>query len=284
VPPEDGLPVALSAALLEPGAAANWSHSLATLVDLAGRGMVRVEELPGRTWQGSREYLIHEIGRPTGLRAHEVALLDLLFASKNGPVTSVKLSAAGRAAQSRFNLFKLPVGDELVTAGLVTPERALTRAALVRWALLLVVAGAAGFVGAAMLTPYFGGWPLLVPGAVMAVAVTILIMASQYSVLSTAGRMREASWRAFFTFVQQVAKGREPITDPAWFDKYLPFAVARGVGHHWVRRFEKAAGVSRPPSWLTVASASAGDRTPLGVLADMLSRARAAGAAKHASA
>jgi hypothetical protein len=246
--------------------------------------MLRIEELPGRTWQGSHEYVIHAIARPTGLRAHEAALFDLLFSSKNGPATSVKLSAVGRAAQSRLKPFKVAVGDELVTAGLASPERAQTRAALVRWALLLVVLGAAGFAGAAMLVPYFAGWPLLVPGAVTVVAVTILIMASQFSVLSTAGRMSEAAWRAFFNFAQHVAKGREPIADPGWFEKYLPFAVARGVGHYWVRRFENAARVSVPPSWLSIASAPPGGRTPLGVLADLLLRARAAGSPKHGSA
>ena len=281
--PPDGLSVALAAALMGPGAGADWSQALATLVDLAARGMVRIDEEPGRTWHGSREYVIRLVGRPSGLRAHEAGLLDLLFMSKDGPVASVKLSAAGRAAQTRLKVFKLPVSEELVAAGLVSPDRAHTREALVRWGLLLVVLAATGFIGAALLIRFYGGWPLLVPGAVMLIAVTILIVASRFSVMSAAGQSRALPWRSFFAFVRGVARGHKSIADPAWFATYLPFAVARGVGHQWVRTFEKAARVTGPPSWFTPAPAPPGSRTPLGQLADMLSRAQSAGTPKHAS-
>jgi hypothetical protein len=147
-----------------------------------------------------------------------------------------------------------------------------------------VVLAATGFIGAAMLIRFYGGWPLLVPGAVMLVAVTLLVAASQFSVMSAAGQLRALPWRSFFAFVHGVAAGHEPIADPAWFGTYLPFAVARGVGHRWVRTFEKAARVAGPPSWFTPAPAPTGRRTALGQLADMLSRARSAGTAKHASA
>jgi hypothetical protein len=282
--PPDGLSVALAAALMGPGAGAGWSEALATLVDLAARGMVRIDEEPGLTWHGSREYVIRLVGRPAGLRAHEAGLVDLLFKSKDGPVVSINLSAAGRAAQSSLKLFKLPVSEELVAAGLVSPDRAHTREALVRWGLLLVVLAATGFIGAALLIRFYGGWPLLVPGAVMLIAATILIVASQFSVMSTAGQSRALPWRSFFDFVRDVARGHVPIADPAWFGAYLPFAVARGVGHQWVQTFEKAARVAGPPSWFTPAPGPPGRRTPLGQLADMLSRAQSAGTATHASA
>jgi hypothetical protein len=282
--PPDALPVALAAALVEAGAQASWLLALATLVDLAQRGIIRVEEHTSRAWQGSHEYVIYHLGARGGLSPHEAGLLDLLFVSKSGPVTSVKLSAVARAVQSRFQVFKEPLGDALVAAGLVEPERAQTRAALVRWALALVAVAVPGFIGAAALVSSYGAWPLLVPGSIMVVAVMLFITASQYSVLSTAGRLSAVRWRAFFAFVQRLAVGREAIADASWFQRYLPFAVARGIGHRWVRRFEQAGRLEAVPAWYTPAAAAPGLRTPARSLADMLARARAAGAPKHAAA
>ena len=281
--PPDELSVALAAAIVAPGGAATWSHALATLVDLAGRGVVRVEGQPGRTGRASGECLIRLVHRPTGLRAHESGLLDLLFASKDGSVTSVTLSAAGRAAQSRLKVFTLPVSDEIAAAGCVSHERAHTRAALVRWGLLFVLLATAGFIGAAFLASDYGAWPLLVPGAVLVAAITLLIASSQVSPLSSAGLRRAAPWRSFFTFIRDVAKGRRPAADPAWFDAYLPFAVARNVGRDWVRAFEKTGQVAAPPPWFSPVAPSGGRHSSLRQLADMLSRAQAAGVARHGS-
>ncbi|MBE3133762.1 MAG: DUF2207 domain-containing protein, partial [Acidobacteria bacterium] len=167
--PPETLPVALAGAILTPGAGGTWSHALATLLDLARRGILRIEEAPGRTWHGSRDDVIHLVGRDVALRSHERGLLDLLFTTKNGPITSVRLSAAGRAAQSRLKLFQRPLGEELMAANLVSPEHVRTRGALVRGGLLLVAVAAIGVVVAAALTSQYGGWPLLVPASLMLV-------------------------------------------------------------------------------------------------------------------
>jgi hypothetical protein len=279
--PPDDLSVGLAAALVDPGGAASWPHALATLVDLAGRGVIRIEGQAGRSGHPSRECLIRLVTRPPGLCVHEAGLLELLFVSKGDSVTSVTLSAAGRAAQSRLKLFKVPVLDELVAGGLVSPERAQTRAALVRWGLLLVVLAATGFIGTAFLAPSYGAWPLLVPGAVLVAAVTVLLQAGLFSVMSIAGLQRAAAWRSFFRFIRRVARGRLSVADPAWFEQYLRFAVAWNVGRNWVRVFEKAGGVDGPPAWFTPAATAPSGRSPLRQFEDMLSRAQAAGVARH---
>ncbi len=282
--PPDALPAALAGALVEAGARPTWNHALATLVDLAGRGIVRIEEESRRTWQGTREYVIQHVGGSTGLAAHEAGLLDLLFVSKNGSVGSVKMSTVARAVQSRFKVFTLPLGDALVTAGLVDPERIQTRAALVRWGIVFIVVAGLGFATAVPFVSGYGGWPLLVPGSILAVALMLLVTASQYSVLSTAGSLRAVHWQAFFAFVRQLATRHAATVDPSWFDRYLPYAVARGIGHRWVRAFEKGGGAVAAPAWFATAESPHGSRTPGQSLADMLATARVAGAPKHAGA
>jgi hypothetical protein len=280
--PPETLPVALAGAILSPGAGGTWSHALASLLDLARRGVVRIEEMPGRTWHGSRDYVIHLVSQTTDLRPHERGLLDLLFTTKAGPITNVKLSAAGRAAQSRLKLFQHPLGEELLSASLVSPEHVRTRGVLVRAGLLLVAVAAAGFVGAAIATSQYGGWPLLVPASLALVAVSVLIMASCYSVLTNSGRYRAARWASFFKFVRDVAKGRRPITDAAWFEQYLPYAAVRGQAPQWVKVFDRSGKVASPPAWFAAAAAS--DRSVFGRLAEMLSSAQAAGVQrKHAA-
>ena len=281
--PPEALPVALAGAILSPGAGAAWPHALATLLDLARRGIVHIEELQDQPWHRSRDYLIRLLTPGTDLRSHERGLLDLLFTTTAGPITSVTLSAAGRAAQSRLRLFQRPLEEELLAAGLVSPEHARTRGALVRGGLLLVAAGAIGFVVAAVLAREYGGWPLVVPGSLVGVAVSVLIVASRYSVLTTAGRFRAAQWASFFEVVREVAKGRRRIADAAWFEPYLPHAAVRGHAPQWVKAFDRAGKIAGVPAWFVFAGAS--EKSAFRRLADMLSRAQAAGVQhRHAAA
>ena len=273
--PPDALPVALAGALLSPGAGTTWSHALATLLDLASRGLVRVEEVSGRGWAGSQEYMIHRVQSDAAVRLHERGLLDLLFKRKDEPMTSVKLSAAGRAAQVHLKVFQRPLGEELLASGLVCPERSLTKRALVRGGLVLIVVAALGVAVAAVLARTFGPWPLLVPASVLAIGISVLIMASCFNVLTTAGRMRAARWASFFRFVSDAAGGRASIADPAWFESYLPYAAVRGRAAQWVKTFERSGRVTRAPAWF-VAAGGPGS-SPLRRLADMLSRAKTAG-------
>ncbi|MBE3132180.1 MAG: hypothetical protein IMZ55_01805, partial [Acidobacteria bacterium] len=98
-------------------------------------------------------------------------------------------------------------------------------------------------------------------------------------VLTTAGTCRAAQWAAFFRFVRDVAKGRRPITDTVWFEQYLPYAAVRGHASQWVKAFDRSGKVMGPPAWFAAAAGS--ERSALGRLAEMLSRAQAAGVHKQ---
>lgn len=273
--PPESLPVALAGAILSPSGGAGWTHALATLLDLAHRGVLRVEEVPRQRLVDAHKYVIRLVPGHADLRPHERGLLDLLFRRGAEPTTSVKLSAAGRAAQSHLKLFQRPLREELLAAGLVCPERSRTKGALVRGGLALVSVAALGLVVAGLSAEQLGPWPLLVPGAVLAVGLAVLIMAGAFGILTTSGRTRAARWASFLRFVGDTAGGRRPAVDPAWFEPYLAYAAARGRAAQWVRAFERSGRVSAAPAWFVPADSSGG--SPLRRLADMLSRAKAAG-------
>lgn len=251
VPPGD-LPPALAGALTAVGQSPAWAHAFGTLVDLARRGLVRIEESPDKTWYRRREFVIRLVQRPDGLRPHERALLDLLFVTKKGPRTEVKFSELLGAVSSGWKGFKQAVLSEFGTMGLVSPERQHTRRWLVGIAVMIVVVGSLGFIPAGLLVDRFDAWPLMLPGAVIVVGLVALVFGSAFSTLSDEGRRQATAWRAFFRGLREMARGRQAISDTETFDRYLPYATSAGVSDAWAKAFRKSGKLAVVPSWFQV--------------------------------
>ena len=69
-PPGDLSPAA-AGALTASGAQIAWQHGLATLFDLARRGVLRIDEAGERKWYRSRDFAVSLVERPPDLRPHE---------------------------------------------------------------------------------------------------------------------------------------------------------------------------------------------------------------------
>ena len=247
-PPGD-LPAALAGALTKTGQSPVWADAFGAIIDLARRGLVRIEESPDRTWYQRREFIIRLVQRSDGLRPHERALLDLLFVTKRGPRTSVKFSELKGGVISGWKGFSRAVRGELGAKGLVSPEGQHTRRWLVGVAVAIIAVGSAGFIPAGLLVGRFEGWPLMVPGAVVVVGLAALIFASAFSTLSDDGRRQSAEWRAFFHGLRDVARGRQPVGEPEAFDRYVAYATSAGVPDAWAKAFRKSGRLMAMPPW-----------------------------------
>jgi len=99
------------------GAQPAWPNALATLFDLARRGVLRIEESPERKWYRPRDFNIVLSEQAVGLRPHELGLLELLFATGTGPAASVspstelrtRISEVGRRLTGLWELFAEPL-------------------------------------------------------------------------------------------------------------------------------------------------------------------------------
>ncbi len=88
--PPDDLAPAIAGVLTASGGQISWQHGLATLFNLAQRGVLRIDEVE-RKWYRSRDFAVSLVARPSDLQLHEQGLLELLFATGKGATETVNL-------------------------------------------------------------------------------------------------------------------------------------------------------------------------------------------------
>ena len=256
-PPQPPLPVAIASRLA--GASSGGPPFAATMVDLASRGVIAIEEASVRRRLRGRQFLARLLQEPPGLRAHETAWIDVAFGrAGTHRGTEVPLHQLQRQFARGRNAFKLAVDDEMRHAGLVDPERVSARGSLARAAIVTAVLALGGVVVAIVLVSRFGGWAAVIPGSLALVAAAYAIAAGSFSIFTREGQRLAQGWKAYFAEVSRIAKAKEP--DPVWSGaELLAYAVAAGVGAAWVRKAARAPGHGAPPAWFHAAATAAED-------------------------
>ncbi|HSJ15319.1 MAG TPA: DUF2207 domain-containing protein [Longimicrobiales bacterium] len=220
----------------------------ATLVDLAVRGYVRIEETDRAQLFGlisSRDYVFVRLMPESAcvdLKEHERDLLDALFTGGS----SVQLSEL----ENRFYK-RLPGVKDSLTAALVRDGYYVHNPHTVR----------ALFLGAAVLVAVvivmFGGWLAARHGTAPATGIIagvlsglVVAIVGWFMPARTArGTQVLREIRGFEEFVERVELDRMTrlVDRPELFEKYLPFAMAFGLEKRWARAFD---GIfTEPPTW-----------------------------------
>lgn len=262
-PPMD-LPPALAGWLYNQSI--TWPHGLATLLDLAGRGLVRIEETGEKKWYRSSEFLITLLQRPADLRPHENALLDLLFTDKSGlQHREVRMSEMSRLiTSSRWKLYTESVEQEVEAQGLVSTEAKQRRKRLVAVGIMLMLLALALAFAAFLLSSAFGFWPLLLAGAVFMLGLVALIAGAALSPLSDQGVTLANTFAPFRRFIQDVSRGKMDVPDPAYYGAHLPYATAFGQAVPWVKQQAKS-GYEEVPDYFRVMSVDDGSHIAIWV-------------------
>ncbi|WP_374688392.1 DUF2207 domain-containing protein [Promineifilum sp.] len=278
-PPSD-LPPALAGFLFNQ--TVSWQHGLATLFDLAGRGLIRIEELGEKKWYRSSDFLVTLLERPSGLRPHEQALLDLLFTDKSGtPGSEVTLSEMGkRVTSSRWKEFTETVEREADVSGFVDSKAKARGKQLLIWGVVVMFLPLAMLVPLFLFDDLFGLWPLLWIGAVFVAGFIILIAGMTISPLSRNAARLRADFDPFRRFVQDAAKGKLDVPDPAYYEAYLPYATAFGQAEPWVKR-QARSDYQNVPSYFR---ALGGGGAEMGAFVAVIAAANSSGGAASASA
>ena len=222
----------------------------ATLVDLAVRGFLRIEEQPEPQLFGlwtNREYIFHRV-RPaseeTGLKPHEARLVSALFS--DGAASSVRTSDL----ENRFYR-SLPGIRDAVFQMLQDRRCYLSRPDKVKQAywtagLFVMLAGAGGGV---MLAQYLGMQELPLILAAILSGLILLGFSWIMPARTIHGTRTLEKVLGFEEFLTRVEADRftRVIKTPELFEKFLPYAMALGVEQNWVRVFETI--VTQPPVW-----------------------------------
>lgn len=237
-PPDDMRPGQMGTLLDEQ---ANVLDVSATLVDLAVRGFLLIQEIPKEGWFGKPDWRLIRLEKADGdLHTYERRLLNGLF--RDGTETTIselKNTFAARLEGVQESLYA-----DAVRRGWFSerPDKVRTK-----WlglgVVALIAAGAAAFVLAA-----FTHWGLLgIP--LVAAALLLIVMAKRMPARTAKGTAMLRRVRGFRTVIETAETHMSQWAEKELvFTRFLPFAVVFGCTDRWARAFE-ALGVEPDTSW-----------------------------------
>jgi uncharacterized membrane protein len=225
-------------------------HILATLVDLARRGIITIEEVGA----GEKDYVIRFIGGASfakenreieerlehkasvKVKAYELKLLNALFRGK--PVR--RLSELKYKFYTSIPEIKASLWNALVEAGWVVPYAGIA-------ALLITLIF---FIGiGSIIMGIAGGNIILVGFGVFGVGLFIVSgLVLNWSRRTRAGAERAARWQAFAKWLKALHE-INPAESKAHLEAYLPYAIAFGIEKAFIARWLAIAPDTPPPSW-----------------------------------
>ena len=233
---------------------ADMDDITATLVDLAVRGFIRIEEVTESHLLGlskSTDYILHILrdrSQWTSLKPHEERYLATLSTIAPVGESSVKVSELKYQFYTSLPTIRNAIYDGLVSRGyyLERPDKVKQK-----WVLFTFLSVFAGGVLAALAGKWM--WVVVTSGTlIFATALTTLILMVFSRIMparTIAGaRAREATL-GFKEFLGRVEEERmkKMITSPEMFERFLPYAMAFGVADKWATAFEDI--YREPPTW-----------------------------------
>jgi hypothetical protein len=271
VDPPDTLPPALAGALKK-GGRADAGLGLATLFDLARRGIVRIEEQAKESRWTPRTFMVVRHDTPARLHPHEREVIALAF--PESAVNSTKLSDVATRLNLKGGGFRRAVVSEIREARWLDDDRIAARGRLLKISGAILAVAAITVLGAVVTLDVWGPWGFLVPIALALVSVVGFVMGASVSVLSDEGLRHALRWTGFGRELKALARGHSgPSGDVLahWF----AYAVALGVGAAWAKRLD-AEGLTRGVEWLRAVPAADGSHH--GAFTAMMSGSGGAGA------
>jgi uncharacterized membrane protein len=233
---------------------ADMEDITATLVDLAVRGFIRIEEITETHLLGlskSTDYILHILRGPAewkGLKPHEEHYLSKLSTLAPIGETSVKVSDLKDKFYGALPKIRDAIYDQLVSSGYYRERPDKVKA---KWFLFAVLTAFIGIGLGVLATKLM--WVMVSPfaliGAGLVSTVILFVFAQIMPSRTVAGaRAREAAL-GFKEFLSRVEEDRykKMITSPEMFERFLPYAMAFGVADKWARAFEDI--YREPPTW-----------------------------------
>jgi uncharacterized membrane protein len=223
----------------------------ATLVDLAVRGFVRIEEKEESSLFGlikSEEFIFHRLkAEPEwiALLPHERKVLEGIFESGN---EAVALSDLKDEFYTHLSGIQKAIMDRLLEKKFFRRRPDTTKVGWVVGGIalgFLIAFGGSAISAVFSLTPV----PFIIAG--MASAFIIAIFGRLMPARTVAGTRTLEGVLGFGEFLERVDKHRFAAIErtPELFERYLPYAMAFGVEQKWARGFADL--LTRPPTWYT---------------------------------
>lgn len=216
-----------------------------TIVDLAVRGYIKIEETAEKVLLFTHKDYVFHLLKPreqwgVDLAPHERVMLENVFAGGD----DTRLSSL----KNRFYTAIPPIRADIMSAlkrkgiYLLDPESA-NGYSVVAGIVILIPFAIFQYLGWAN---FFSSIPLLIVCGAISV-VTWWLFARVMTAKTIKGAKTQIAVLGFQEFMNRVDAERLKLMPPTTFEKYLPYAMALGVEHHWAQAF--AGIVKDPPQW-----------------------------------
>ena len=217
-----------------------------TIVDLAVRGYIKIEEVVDKGLVFSHKDYIFHLLKPMAqwtdkdLAPHERVMLENIFLG--GQTT--RLSGLKNRFYTAIPIIREDIMSALKKKGIYTldPESANALSIVAAFGILIPFA-ILQYIGWA---DFLSSVPMVI-GCVLISAVIWWLFARQMTAKTLKGARTWVSVLGFQEFMNRVDAERLKVMPPTTFEKFLPFAMALGVEHHWAQAF--AGIIKDPPSW-----------------------------------
>ncbi len=242
-PPSD-IPAGMAGTLLDERA--DMEDIIATIVDLARRGVIAIEEVeePGFLGIGAHKDFVYRLQRPPeGLLPYEQTLIREFFGGR----AERRLSDLKNKFYTAIPKIQSQLYQEVVRAGYFKANPESVRG-------LYTGLGIAGLITAAVSGVFLAGalagytnWAICPSIGLGATFLGLIMLARAMPRKTAEGSEAAARWRAFRRYLEHIEKYTNLEEAKEVFERYLPYAIAFGVEKEYVRKF---AAVNAPaPTW-----------------------------------
>jgi hypothetical protein len=250
----------------------------ATVMDLAVRGFLRIEEIQSGTMFSRTDWRLVQLPPPSGqtLRPYEATVLEGLFAEGS----DVKLSDLKYKFNTTLNLAIRQMYTEVVERGWFRRSPLRQRAGWQALGFLLIGAGAVSCFYLGVVTRAIdrtGGFGVGIPsGIVLGLGLIVAglifrILGKRMAAKTAAGSAVYAQSLGFRKYLETAEADQIRFEEAsAIFSRYLPYAIVFGVADRWAGTFQKvaeaAAAAGSPivmPTWYIYSGAMFPDFTSI---------------------
>ncbi len=230
-----------------------------TMVDLAVRGYIKIEETQEKVMLFTHKDYIFHLLKPRDqwgpdLVPHERVMLENVFATGD----DTRLSSLKNRFYTAVPVIRQDIMAALKTKGiyLLDPESA-NGYSIVAAIVILIPFAISQYMGWAN---FFNSAPLLII-TIPAAALVWWLFARVMTAKTIKGARTQIAVLGFQEFMNRVDGERLKLMPPTTFEKYLPYAMALGVEHHWAQAF--AGIIQNPPTWYVGPGGYSGGFNPI---------------------
>ena len=213
----------------------------ATIVDLAVRGYLRIEEIEGKGLFGKDDWRLKRLKPSDGLEVYEKLLLDSLFEDGDETLLSdLRGDFAPRMGKVQEALYA-----DILHRGWYRRSPSSTRGTWLAIGIVALVAAVGLVVLVAVFTSY-----AIVPLGLVPAAVVLIAVHQKMPARTARGTAMYRRVLGFRRFILDAETHRARFAEEAGlFYEYLPYAIVFGATKQWAKAFE---GLAVPaPDWYT---------------------------------